>query len=292
MNVGFIGLGAMGQGMAANLLAAGHTVRVWNRSSEPAERLKAQGAIAVPTAAEAFQGDAVVTMLADDGSIRSVVLDGGLLAKSQPRLVHIVMSTISAEFAHDLAHAHREHGVSYVSAPVFGRPDVAAAGKLTIVVGGAPEAIDRVSPVLAAMGQRAWRIGDDPVAANVVKIAGNFLLICAVEAMGEAVALAKGHHVDPAAMLEIFTETLFAAPVYKTYGTLIVNERYRPAGFKLALGFKDLKLALAAAESSHTPLPFAGVARDAFIEAIAHGNADADLSALASVAAERAGAVR
>jgi 3-hydroxyisobutyrate dehydrogenase-like beta-hydroxyacid dehydrogenase len=289
MNVGFIGLGSMGREIAARLVEAGHAVCVWNRSPEPAEKLRGLGAVVAATPKEAFRGDAVITMLADDNALRSVFLDQGLLDGAPAGLIHVVMSTISVEFAGEFARAHARRGLRYVAAPVFGRPEAAAAGRLNIVAAGDEEAIARVQPLLDVAGERTWPMGPNPIHANVVKLCGNFLLVSAVEALSESIALARGYEVEPARFLDIMTNTSFASPIYKAYGSSIANERYYPGGFKLRLAFKDVKLALAAAEASHAPMPFGGVLRDACVEAIAHGDADADLAVLAKVAAMRAG---
>jgi 3-hydroxyisobutyrate dehydrogenase-like beta-hydroxyacid dehydrogenase len=289
MDIGFIGLGAMGKAMAGNLLKAGHHLRVWNRSKEPVQELASQGAEPAQSPREAFRGDAVVSMLADDAALRHVLLESQLLVSAPKSVIHVNMATISVAFAKELARAHSEHGLSYVAAPVFGRPDVAAAAKLNIVAAGDPSAIGRVQPLFDAMGQKTWPVGDEPYRANVVKLAGNFMLGCAIEAMAEACAVAKVNGVAPADVLEMLTNSLFAAPVYKGYGALIAEERYEPAMFKLALAFKDVRLALAAGEEAHVPMPFASVLRDNLIEAVAQGDGNKDFAALARVTARRAG---
>lgn len=288
MDIGFIGLGLMGRAMAANLLKNGHTVRVWNRSPGPAAELVKLGAIHVATAAEAFAGDAVVSMLANDDALRATLIEGGLLARARGTL-HINAATISAALSKELAALHEKAGVAYVAAPVFGRPEVAEAGQLNIVAAGAPDALARAQPLLDAMGQKTWPVGDDPVRANVVKIAGNFMIAAALETMGEATALCRSYGVETAAFLDILTNTLFAAPVFKIYGGIISEKRYEPAGFPLPLGFKDVGLALKASEEAHVPMPFAGVLRDSFLEALAQGNPKKDWASIAEVSHRRAG---
>ncbi|MCJ2093435.1 NAD(P)-dependent oxidoreductase [Methylobacterium sp. J-072] len=287
MDVGFIGLGRMGRGMAASLARAGHRVRVWNRSPEAAQGL--DGVIPVASAAEAFAGDAVITMLADDAALEAVIVSGGLLDQPERPGLHIGMSTVSVALARQLAAVHERAGVPYISAPVFGRPDVAEAGKLNIVAAGAAALLDRAAPLLDAMGAKTWRFGEEPSRANAVKLAGNFMLISAIEAMGEACALTEGHGVAGADFLDLMTNTLFAAPVYKGYGASIAQNRYEPPGFGLKLGAKDVRLALQAAEGAGVPMPFASVLRDGLIEAISHGDGEKDLAALARVSARRAG---
>ncbi|MGU3538774.1 NAD(P)-dependent oxidoreductase [Methylobacterium sp. A54F] len=287
MDVGFLGLGRMGRAMAARLVGAGHTVRVWNRSPEAARGIA--GAVPVASPEAAFRGDAAITMLADDAALRAVIVEAGLLDRAERPGLHLSMSTISVALAADLAAIHGRAGVAYVAAPVFGRPDAAEAGALNIVAAGEAAALDRAAPLLDAMGARTWRFGEVPERANAVKLAGNFMLVSAIEAMGEAAAFAEGHGVAGADLLDLLTSTLFASPVYKGYGALIAADRYEPPGFNLRLGLKDIRLALAAGEAAGVPLPFASVLRDNLIEAVAHGDGEKDLAALARVAARRSG---
>lgn len=288
MDVGFIGLGAMGSGMAAELLKAGHKVSVWNRSRGPAEKLAKEGAVVVERPQDAFQGDAAITMLADDDAITSVILEGGVLEHARRDLVHIVTATISVGFAQRLEKLHADLGLAYVAAPVMGRPDVAAAGELNILAAGDAAHIRRIQPLLDAMGKTTWPIGSAPHQANVAKLAANFMLASAIEAMAESIALARRHGVDPKKLIEIFTGTLFAAPAYKIYGPAILDGGFKP-GFRLVLGLKDVRLALAAGEQVGAPMPFASVLRDNFVDAIAHGDADKDWGAVSKVALRRAG---
>ncbi|WP_429258354.1 NAD(P)-dependent oxidoreductase [Paraburkholderia sp. GAS334] len=288
MNIGFIGLGEMGVAMVANILKAGHTVRVWNRSPERAQALAAAGAQVVATPAEAFAGDAVFSMLADDAALREVV-DSQLLEHAPRGLIHVNMATISVALAESLAHAHAERGLNYVAAPVLGRPDVAAAGKLTIVAAGPAEAIDLVQPVFDAIGQKTWRIGSLPQQANVMKLAVNFMLASAVETLGEASALLTGHGVATQDFLDVITNSIFPGPVYQGYGKMIAEQRYEPALFKARLGLKDVRLALAAADTVSTALPVASVVRDSLLDAVAHGEGEMDFAVLGKVSARRAG---
>jgi 3-hydroxyisobutyrate dehydrogenase-like beta-hydroxyacid dehydrogenase len=288
MDVGFIGLGAMGRGMAANLVKAGHRVRVWNRSPGPADELARAGAEVVAEPAAAF-GGAVFSMLADDQAVRQTVLEQGLLPRAPAGTVHVNLATVSVALAEELSAEHGRHGVEYVAAPVFGRPDAAAAGQLAIVAAGPAAALDRVQPLLDVLGRRTWRVGDRAAQANAVKIAGNFLIASAIESMAEAAVLVERHGVAPAALLDVMTSTLFSAPVYQNYGAQIVARRYEPAGFRLVLGLKDVRLALEAAEAGRAPMPFAGVLRDHFLEALAHGDGERDWAAVADVARRHAG---
>jgi 3-hydroxyisobutyrate dehydrogenase-like beta-hydroxyacid dehydrogenase len=289
MDVGFIGLGTMGRAMAGKLLEAGHQLRVWNRSAPAVAELASRGARPVANPSDAFRGDAVISMLADDDAVRDVVLGDGVLDGAPKGLVHVNMATISIALAHELAERHSARGLAYVAAPVFGRPELAATGMLNIVAAGAPDAIARVQPLFDAMGQHTWRMGDTPERANVVKLAGNFMLGAAVEAMSEAAAMARRHGVAPAALLDVLTNGVFNSPAYKTYGALIAEQRYEPPGFRLALVLKDMRLALAAADLADAPMPLAAVVHDSLLDAVANGDADRDLAALARVSLRRAG---
>jgi 3-hydroxyisobutyrate dehydrogenase-like beta-hydroxyacid dehydrogenase len=275
--------------MATNLIAAGHHVRVWNRSRAPIDALVAKGATAAATPQDAFAAEAVISMLADDAAAKNVILDSGALNAASDELVHVNMATISVSCAQALADAHSGRGIAYVAAPVFGRPDAAAAATLHIVAAGPPVAIDRVQPLFDALGQKTWRLGDAAPRANLMKIAGNFLIACAIEAMSESAALAQAHGLAPRDMFDMLTSTLFSSPIYKNYSALIIDQRFEPAGFALRLGLKDTRLALAAGEDAHVALPFGSVLRDNFLDAIAHGDIDRDWTAVARVALRRAG---
>jgi len=274
--------------MASRLIDAGHEVHVWNRSPGPCEELVRRGGHREESPGGAFIGDAVITMLADDDAVRAAILSRDVLRTASERLVHIVMSTLSVAFARELEQAHADTGITYIAAPVMGRPDVAAAGKLNVLAAGDPAAIERVRPLLDAMAQRTWLLGVEPHQANVAKLAVNFLLASAIEAMAEAATLAERYEIDPAKLMEVITGTLFAAPAYATYSKLIVQGEFKP-GFRLTLGLKDIRLALAAGEAIGVPLPFASVVRDNLVDAIGHGDAGKDWSALALVARRRAG---
>ena len=290
MNVGFIGIGNMGGGMALNLLKAGHAVAAYNRTQSKAEALAAEGARAVGSAGEASRNEAVVTMVADDEAAAEIVFgDGGMLAELPKDAVHVSMSTISVALADRLAEAHARAGQAFVAAPVFGRPEAAAAAKLFIIAAGNEAAVRRVQPLFDALGQKTFVVGEKPSQANVVKLSGNFLIGAAIEAMGEAFALTRKSGVDPHRYLEILTGTLFSAPLYKTYGGLIADEKYEPAGFKLKLGLKDLRLALAAAEALTAPMPTASLVHDHFLAGVAQGKGDIDWSGLAGLIAGNAG---
>jgi len=287
MDVGFIDLGTMGSRIAANLLKAGHKVRVWNRSRPAVDVLAKQGATPVATAREAFSGDAVFSMLADDAAVRQVIEP--LLDGAPGGLVHVNTATISVALARELAALHRDHGLFYVAATVFGRPELAETAKLTVVAAGDPAAVARVQPLLDVIGQRTWQMGAQPERANVVKLAGNFMLGAAVEAMAEASAMASRYGIAPADFLNVLTNGVFSAPAYISYGDAIAKQKYDPPGFRLSLTLKDMRLALAAADEITTPMLLADVVYASLLEAAARGDGERDLSALARVSWRRAG---
>jgi 3-hydroxyisobutyrate dehydrogenase-like beta-hydroxyacid dehydrogenase len=290
MKVGFVGLGNMGLGMAASLLKAGHDMMVYNRTPDKAKPLVEKGARKAASVTDASKGDVVITMLADDCALESVVLgDAGILANLTEGAIHVSASTISVALADKLTVEHAKCGQRFVSAPVFGRPEAAAAAKLFIVVAGAADAVDTCVPLFEAMGQKTFRFGEKPSNANLVKISGNFMISSTIEMLSEAMALVEKGGLDQHQYLEFLTSTLFNAPIYKTYGTLIVDKKFKPAGFAAPLGLKDARLALAAGESLRVPLPLANLVRDRFLRLLARGDETIDWSAISMLAAEDAG---
>jgi 3-hydroxyisobutyrate dehydrogenase-like beta-hydroxyacid dehydrogenase len=290
MDAGLIGLGKMGTGIAKTLLRAGHRVTVYNRTRARAEALRTVGAVVAASAAEACGGGVVFTMVADDAALDSFVFGEGGILPSLPRGgVHVSLSTISVALSDKLAAAHAKVGQGYLAAPVFGRPDAAEAGRLAVVVGGAESLVQQCKPFFEAMGPKLFVVGERPSMANVVKLSGNFLIATVLESLAEALAFARKSGVDAGALMEFLTATLFNAPVYKTYGELIVLGKHEPAGFALPLGLKDVRLVLQAAEAASVPMPIASVVRDRFITAMARGNQDKDWSVIGQVAAEDAG---
>jgi 3-hydroxyisobutyrate dehydrogenase-like beta-hydroxyacid dehydrogenase len=291
MKVSVIGLGHMGREFAANLVKAGHMVTVDNRTREKVAPLVALGAKAADSVGDACKADVVFTMLANDDAVRSVVYSGeGILAQLAKGAIHISSSTISLALAERLAVDHAAAGQRFISAPVFGRPDLAAAGRLFVLAAGEPSAIETAMPLFDAIGQRTFVISTLPKAANLVKLSGNFLIASVIEAVGEALALIGKGGIDKKEYLEILTSTLFQGPVYKTYGALIANRKFEPAGFAAPLGQKDIGLALAAAEELKVPLPLASLVRDRFLTLRAHGGDKLDWSAIGGLAATDAGA--
>ena len=290
MKVGFIGLGSMGSGIAANLLKAGHEVTVYNRTASKAEPLVKQGARHALKVADACQGDVAMTMLADDPALEGVTFgDGGILAALRQGAVHSSLSTISVALSEKLASAHAEHGQRYLSSPVFGRPEAAAAGKLFVTVAGTADAVDTCMPLFEAIGQKTFHFGTRPADANLVKLSGNFLITCVIESLAEAMALVGKAGLDQHQFLDFLTSTLFVAPVYKTYGAMIADKKFEPAGFSAPLGWKDNRLVLAAAETLRVPLPLASLIYNRFVTLMAQGGESLDWSAISKLAAEDAG---
>ena len=288
MRVAFLGLGAMGMPMAANIARAGHQLVVWNRSRKPLRGFDGATPSIADTPAEAVrEAEAAVTMLADDQAVEEVVLGGGLLDALPADAVHVSMSTIGIAAARRLAALHAARDRAYVGAPVFGRPDVAEAQKLWVVAAGAADALARVRPLLQAVGRGITEIDDVPWHANLVKLGNNVMLSAMLETLGEVYALMRKGGVEPKRFLEA-ANSLFQSPVYANYGTIVAEGRHEPGLFKAALGLKDLRLALAAADELMVPLPVADLARDNLLTAVAHGDGDKDWSVLAAEAQRRA----
>ena len=290
MKVGFIGLGRMGAAMAANLLKAGHEITVYNRSPDKARALSSLGARVAASVADACRGEAIITMLSDDAAVQSVVFDGGgVLASAESSAVHVSMSTISVSLSARLATAHAAAGQRFIAAPVFGRPEAAAAAQLYIVAAGARAAVDDYAPLFSAMAQKVFYLGVEPTTANLVKLSGNFLIASVIEALGEAMALIGKAGIDRRTYLDLLTSTLFNVPLYKNYGGLIVEQKFEPAGFAAPLGLKDIQLTLAAAEELRVPMPLASLLRDRFLTLLARGGEALDWSAISRLSAADAG---
>jgi 3-hydroxyisobutyrate dehydrogenase-like beta-hydroxyacid dehydrogenase len=289
--IGFIGLGSMGLPMATNLLAAGYELSVYNRTPEKAQSLAEQGVqVLDQPAAVAKSSEIVVTMLANDAALEAVVLgENGILSSLGKGSIHLSMSTVSPATANKLASLHQQAGSHYVAAPVFGRPDAAAARKLWIAVSGNPAAKERAKPVLEHLGQGLFDFGETAGAANVVKLTGNFLIIAAIEAMAEAFTLAEKNGIDRSEVANLFGQTLFSCPIYQNYGRMIAQQQYEPAGFKLSLGLKDVTLALQTARDNQMPLPLASLLHDRLLALVAEGKSDLDWTGLALKISQEAG---
>jgi 3-hydroxyisobutyrate dehydrogenase-like beta-hydroxyacid dehydrogenase len=289
MDVGFIGAGRMGRVMITNLVAAGHRVRAYDPDPVAMDAVRAAGAEGTAGPADAFGGDAVISMLPNDAAMLAVFGPGGVLPEGGSATIHVNMATASVNCAAALAAVHAERGVPYVAAPVFGRPEVAAARQLNIMAAGDAAAITAVQPLFDALAKKTWRLGPEPHQANVAKIAGNLMVACMLEAMGEASVLAKAYGMEPAAVLDVVVGSLFDVPIYRAYAGLIGARQFEPAGFDMRLGLKDAKLALDAGEAANATLPFASALRDIYLDALAHGGEGKDWSALTEVALRRAG---
>ena len=289
--IGFIGIGQMGKPMAANLLTAGYRLRVYNRTVERLRDLGTSGVTAAMRPAEAVErGGIVVTMVANDQALEEIVHGvGGFGDALGEGGIHLSMSTVAPATSRRLAAYHADRGSTYVAAPVFGRPEAAAARKLWICVAGLSPAKLRVQPLLEALGQRVYDFGDNPAAANVVKLAGNFLIVSALEAMAEAFTLVEKNGIDRAHFAGLMNETLFGCVIYQNYGRLIAAQTYEPAGFKLSLGKKDIDLVLQTANENRMPMPLASLLHDRLVAGVARARGDMDWSALALGVSEDAG---
>jgi 3-hydroxyisobutyrate dehydrogenase-like beta-hydroxyacid dehydrogenase len=291
MKIGFVGLGHMGTAMAANLLRAGHDVSVFNRSPGKSGALIELGARESANLAEACDGEVVITMLANDDAASGVTFgEGGIIAHLRKGAIHLSMSTISVALSKRLAQAHAQAGQRYVAAPVFGRPDMAAAAKLFIVAAGDPAAVADCKPLFDALGQKTSTIGVEPSAANLVKLTANFLQASVIEALGEAIALIGKAGIDRIAYVNLLTSTIFTSPAYTIFGPLIATGTFGPAAFAAPLGFKDIRLALAEAETLRVPMPLASLLHDRFLRLFAQGGEKLDWSAIGGLATEDAGA--
>jgi 3-hydroxyisobutyrate dehydrogenase-like beta-hydroxyacid dehydrogenase len=291
MKIGFIGLGQMGASIAANLVRARHDVAVWNRSADKARSLVKAGAVlAANPKAAAVDRDVVFTMLADDAALATVLAgDSGLCAGLKPGALHVSMSTIAVATADRVAASHRALGQHFLCAPVFGRPEAAAAAKLFIVAAGDAADFKVAEPLFGAISQRVFYIGETPSAANLVKLCGNFMILSAIEAMGEALALAEKGGVAKQQLVDVLLGTLFDSAVYRVYGPILVGEKFKPAGFAAPLGLKDMRLTGESAEALRVPMPLLSVLRDHLLQTIAQEGEEIDWSAIASTTAKNAG---
>lgn len=291
VKIGFIGLGRMGRGMARRILAGGHDLVVYDIAAAQVADLVAAGAAAAETVAEVSKDrDIVVTMLVEDATVSDVALRPGGIRDSLPSGgIHLAMGTYGVAVIRTLAAVHRESGQFLVAAPVLGRPDLAASGQLGIVTAGPDHAVDRCKPALEMIGRRAFHAGGQPEAANVVKLANNLVLGCAMIAMAEGFSLVRKYGVDPQVLYEVMTEGLFSAPAYKGYGKTMVDQSYDQVGSPITVGLKDANLIQAAADLARAPLPSFNVYRDRLLGAVAHGDGDLDQAALAREQARACG---
>ena len=285
MRVAFCGLGQMGRAMAGNLAAAGHEVRAWNRTKGKAPR----GVREAASVSEAASGaEVAITMLADDAAVEGVSRE--LLESLPPGSIHCGMSTISAQLSRRLAREHDERRQTYVAAPVYGRPEAAAAKKLYIVTGGSREALSRCKPLFDAMGQGIVEMGEVPEHASLTKICGNFVIASMIEMFGEAFALAEKAGLDPQKLSAAISRILFAdAPIPSGYAARVTATQFEPAAFAMPLGLKDVTLALEASDELRVPLPLASLLRDHFLASLAKGREKWDWGGMAAIVREQAG---
>jgi len=261
MKVAFLGLGNMGEPVARLLLKAGHELTVWNRSAEKAQALAAEGAVVAESPQAAVKAAEVVfTMLNDDGAVERVVLgqekQEGIVRALHPGAVHVSLSTISVRLSRELTARHAELGSEFVAAPVFGRPNVAAEGKLWIVVGGKSAAVGCVRPLLEKISRGITAVSEEPWRAHALKIGGNFLITAMIESLSEAMVFAEAEGIDPAVFAETVNNALFRSPLYEAYSKVMLNPPERP-GATIALGAKDMGLFRQAAEDAGLATPLA-----------------------------------
>lgn len=289
--VGFIGLGNMGRPMARNLLSAGYRLKVYNRTQDKVRELASLGVIEVPGPCDTLEpGGIVISMVSDDAALQAIVEgQDGLFNSLGPEAIHLSMSTVSPAISRRLAEHHQQLGATYVACPVLGRPEAAASRQLWMCLSGAASAKERVRPLLEAMGQGIHDFGEDPAASNVAKLASNFLILNAIEALAEAFTFARKNGLDRGALGKFLTQTIFDCPVYQNYSTLLLAEHYEKVGFRLAMAMKDLNLVRDTAETSQVPLPTAGVLHERLLSSLARGRGDLDMIAMNLAITEEAG---
>jgi 3-hydroxyisobutyrate dehydrogenase-like beta-hydroxyacid dehydrogenase len=291
VNVGFIGLGRMGQGMARRILSGGHNLALHDAVMSQLSDIVSTGATAAATIAEACRDrEIVVTMLVEDSVVTDVALrPGGIRDSLPPGAIHLAMGTYGVAAIRTLAAAHTQANQFLVAAPVLGRPDLAASGQLGIVTAGPDDAVGRCEPLLQLIGRRTFHAGALPEAATVVKLMNNLVLGSAMIAMAEGFSLVRKYGVEPQVLYDVMTEGLFAAPAYKGYGKTMVDQSWDHVGSPITVGLKDANLIQAAADLARVPLPGFNVYRDRLLGAVAHGDGDKDQAVLAREQARACG---
>lgn len=275
MNIGIIGMGAMGTAIAQQLVKAGHSVCAWSRSEK-----NAAGVTMVNSPEQAMKGDMTLTLLSDDSAIKEVIIDTGLLYEANPHMIHIIISTISVEFSYELHIHHKNANIDWMAAPVLGRPDVAARGELNILTAGSDDVLHRSQAVLEILSKRIWNMGVSPAAAYAAKIACNMMITMAIQAMAEAVVLTEANGLERERFFDLILNTLFGSRSYQVYSRNIINQVYEP-GFKASLGLKDLRLAKQAASESGADLPMLQVVHQQMSRAVEAGGSQKDWSIMA-----------
>jgi 3-hydroxyisobutyrate dehydrogenase-like beta-hydroxyacid dehydrogenase len=290
MKVGFIGTGRMGQAMVRRMLEAKHEVGVYNRTAEKAKLLAEAGAKILTSIADAARhGDVVYTMLADDAALEDVVFQSGLLASLPKGGIHVCAGTHGIPVIRKVKAAHAESGQTLVAAPMMGRPELVSSGTAGVFASGPADALAKCKSLFEAIGRRTFEAGDDPEAATALKIANNFVLGCAIEAMGEGFALTRKYGVEMPVFYDVMTDGLFNCSAYKVYGKIMVDESYSKVGQMAVLGLKDANLALEAGNIAAVPLPSGNVWRDRLVGAVAHGDGDKDWAVMALEQARASG---
>jgi 3-hydroxyisobutyrate dehydrogenase-like beta-hydroxyacid dehydrogenase len=289
--IGFIGLGSMGLPMAQNVLKAGYALRVYNRDARKAAPLLQAGATLVQQPQDVVTpGGIVITMVADDTAIAQVTTGpDGFLKHLGPHGIHISMSTVSPTIARQMEQLHIQHECSYIGAPVFGRPDAAAAAKLWLLMAGNTAAKERVRPLISSMGQKIFDFGEQAENANIAKVSGNFLMLAAAEAISETLTMAEKHGVDRVQLMNMFTQTLFGCTTYQNFGKRIAARDFTEVSFQMQLALKDVDLMLDASRRAQSPMPFASILHDRLLTGIARGRAEHESLELARVSDENAG---
>ncbi|GAB4127100.1 MAG: NAD(P)-dependent oxidoreductase [Thermogutta sp.] len=281
LSLGFIGIGQMGAAMVANWLAAGYSVRVYNRTAEKTEPLVQLGAVRVDSPAEAVPPSGIVmTCVSDDAALQSIFADGAIFHRLGAEGIHVSMSTISPKTALDLDARHRREGGTYLACPVMGRPDTVAAKRQTFYVSGAASARETVKPILERISRRVLDLGEGPAEAHVAKLASNFLIAAVVESLGESFAFVEKSGLPAATFFETITEFLFDCFIYKGYGKHLLSGEHREPLFKLALGAKDMSLVAQTAAETQTPMPLLSLIRDRYLASLAQGRGNWDWTAI------------
>ncbi|GLQ49207.1 NAD(P)-dependent oxidoreductase [Dyella flava] len=289
--IGVVGLGNMGSALAATLLSKGHAVVAYDRNPQRVEALRVEGAQGAARITDLSHCNIVISSLPDDAALESVMfsLPGGLVDILKPGALHISMSTVSAELSRRLEKRHTEAAQSFIAAPVLGNPDLAKTQRIFILAAGSAVDMQRARPLLEQLGQHIFELGEDPGAANVMKLACNVMTATTLQSMGEVLTLLTKAGIDPHLAFEVFTGSLFDGRVHKAYGGKIVDRRFKPAGMTAPLAVKDLRLALSEAERQAVPMPMASLVHERLVALVAAGWGDLDWSALGALAARDAG---
>jgi 3-hydroxyisobutyrate dehydrogenase-like beta-hydroxyacid dehydrogenase len=291
VNVGFIALGRMGQGMAGRILDAGHDLLIFDQIEENLKGLHSRGAVIADSLAEVcHQRDVVISMLPHDGALAGVALgEGGLLEVMPTGMTHMAMGTHSVDQINAVNKAHTDAGQTFIAAPVLGRPDLAAQGLISIVPAGPSEAVEKMQPLFDAMSKQQFMAGEQPQSSTAVKIANNFMLGSAIENMGEAFALVRKLGVKPELFFDVLTKGLFSAPAYEVYGSMIVEQNWDSHGATAVIGLKDADLVVAAGKSADMELPSVEIWREHLAKAIERGEGNLDWAVMAKEQARKSG---